>query len=362
MTDPSPHLSPTAPSRAHQAAAREARWRALWQSRSWRMQALRPVAMLHGLLLGLRRRLYAWGWLAQTRLPVPVVVVGNLVVGGAGKTPTTLSLIAHWQAQGLRVGVISRGYGRQTQDCRAVHADDDPAQVGDEPLLLAQRTGVPVYVAQQRAEAGQALLAAHPDVQLLVCDDGLQHLALARDLEIAVFDERGVGNGWLLPAGPLREPWPRSTDLALLALPSGTPEPVATALREALQGSSKLLAQAHKALAPQARSGLGDQVPLASLRHQPVNAVAGIAKPEVFFDMLRQEGLQLARTVALPDHDDLQASANLPHGEPLLCTEKDAVKLWRTRPQALAVPLTLTLPDDFLRALDARLAPLLRVA
>lgn len=181
-----------------------------WSRRACLPRLLWPLAALHGMLVRLRRALYSRGLRASVRLRVPVVVVGNVVAGGAGKTPLVMALVAHLRAAGYRPGVISRGYGRQAKECLEVLPTLSTTQTGDEPLLIRQLTGAPVFVARRRSEAAQALLRAHPDTDLIVCDDGLQHYALQRDLNIAVFDERGVGNGWLLPAGPLREPWPQA--------------------------------------------------------------------------------------------------------------------------------------------------------
>ena len=311
-----------------------------WLGRGLAAQCLRPVAWLYGALSWARRRAYRQGWLNMQRLEATVIVVGNVVAGGAGKTPTTIALVQHLRAQGWTVGVVPRGHGRQTRDTRPVLATSTPAQVGDEPLLIAQATGVPVWVGALRAEAARQLLQAHPGTQLIVCDDGLQHLALARDIEICVMDERGVGNGWLLPAGPLREPWPRHVDLLLH---TGTP-----ALAGGFQGQRQLAAWALRAN--------GERVDLASLQGQAVDAVAGLARPEAFFAMLRGAGLQLAQTHALPDHADF---ADWPSGDlerPLLCTEKDAAKLWQRQPEALAVPLQMNIEAPFWAALDTLLA------
>jgi tetraacyldisaccharide 4'-kinase len=173
------------------------------------------------------------------------------------------------------------------------------------------------------------LLAAHPDVQVIVCDDGLQHYALARDIEICVFDERRVGNGWLLPAGPLREKWPREVDFVLGPGGYGV----------------------ERALAGHAVRADGTRLPLAQLPE--VTAIAGIAKPEAFFEMLRGAGVKVAKTIALPDHDDF---ASLPElAGTIVCTEKDAVKLWRARPDAWAVPLEVRIEEAFWARLDEKL-------
>ena len=318
----------------------------LWLQRSPKVWPLLPLAWLYGALVGLRRLAFAQGWLASGHPGVPVVVVGNVVAGGAGKTPTTLALVQHLSARGLQVGVVSRGYGRQDGGVREVHPDNLAHEVGDEPLLIAQRSGVPVWVGASRLQAARALRQAHPEVQLLVCDDGLQHLALQRDLEICVMDERGAGNGWLLPAGPLREPWPRAVDLLLYT--DGRTLPAARA-----ETASTATFSARRTLAAEAVNGHGERRALAHWAGQPVDAVAGLARPEAFFDMLRAQGLTLAHTAALPDHANFAHWTPPASGHDLLCTEKDAVKLWRQHPRAWAVPLVLTPEAGFLAAIDA---------
>lgn len=317
----------------------------IWRSRGPAAWALWPLSLAYGALVALRRWLYRLQVLRSEHPGPPVIVVGNVIAGGAGKTPVVIALVRHLQAQGWQPGVISRGYGRSTHDCRAVHPDSPAREVGDEPALIARATHAPVFVAPRRITAARALLAAHPGTDLLVCDDGLQHLALARDLEICVFNSDGVGNGFLLPAGPLREPWPRQVDWMLHAGKA----PAGTAPRFALQ----------RGLAPHALRMDGQQVPLASLRKGPVHAVAAVARPEEFFAMLRAQGLQLACAEALPDHYDFNSwRRNINNGITLICTEKDAVKLWPRHPDALAVPLELEVDPAFFAALDARLAPL----
>ena len=315
-----------------------------WLRRGALAWLLLPLSLVYRALAALHRGLYAAHIVRRTRLPVPVIVVGNVIAGGAGKTPVVLAVLQHLRKRGIAAGVVSRGYGRTADACIEVQAADDPAQVGDEPLLLRRRSGVPVFVARQRAEAARALLQKHPRTQVIVSDDGLQHHALARDLEVCVFDGRGIGNGWLLPAGPLREPWPRPVDLVLThGAPSG------------IDGHAML-----RALSWSAVRADGTEVHLSQLRGLQLHAVAGIATPEVFFGMLRDAGLALAATHALPDHHDFADGAALPSGATVICTEKDAVKLWRVRPDAWAVPLQLTLPvafwDAFDRLLDARLS------
>lgn len=315
-----------------------------WLRRGARARLLFPLSLLYGALAALDRALYARGLRRRERLPVPVIVVGNVVAGGAGKTPVVLAVLEHLASRGIAAGVVSRGYGRRGDDCIEVHPGDDAARTGDEPLLLRRRGGAPVFVARSRAEAGRALLHAYPATQVIVSDDGLQHHALERDLELCVFDARGTGNGWLLPAGPLREPWPRPVDLVLT---HGEPPGIEAHRME-------------RQLANEAMRADGTRCSLETLRAQPVHAVAGIAQPEAFFAMLRGAGLQLAGTHPKPDHHDFADAPALPADAKLVCTEKDAAKLWRTRPDAWAIPLQVALPGAFWQAfdrlLDARLS------
>ena len=308
----------------------------VWQGRGPLAWALWPLSLLYGTLAAARRGLYRAGILKSEHPGRPVIVVGNVIAGGAGKTPVTVALVQHLRAQGLHPGVISRGYGRATADCRPVLPGSPARDVGDEPALIARHCpGTPVYVAPRRIDAARALLAAHPGTDVIVCDDGLQHLALRRDVEVCVFNDQGVGNGWLLPAGPLREPWQRRVDAVLY---SGALPPHTTAPAFALQ----------RTLAPHAVTHDGRQVPLASLRGTPLHAVAAIARPGDFFAMLRAQGLELAACEALPDHYDFNSWQRPPDKrQRLICTEKDAVKLWPRHPDALAVPLQVHIPPAF---------------
>lgn len=317
-----------------------------WTRRGLLAWLLWPIALLFGALAALRRALYHAGLLQTRRAGAFVIVVGNVVAGGSGKTPVVMALVRHLQARGLRAGVVSRGYGRRTTDCREVLADSAISDVGDEPALIKRATAVPVFVAARRFDAAQSLLKRYPDTQVIVCDDGLQHLGLHRDLEICVFDDRGTGNNFLLPAGPLREPWPRAVDLVLH-----------TGAQPAFAGFT-----ARRALTQHARRADGSQVALEDLTQTaapPLLAVAAIARPEDFFAMLRAQGLTLAHTIALPDHDDF-AGWSPRAGYTVLCTEKDAAKLWQKQPSALAVPLQLTPEPAFISKLDALLATHLR--
>lgn len=306
------------------------------------MRLLWPLSQLY-------RALQAWHARRQRpiRAGVPVIVVGNVIAGGAGKTPVTQAVVTYLQQHGWQPGIVSRGYGRRTTDCRQALPDSPAHEVGDEPALLARTTGAPVFVARQRIEAVQALRAHYPATNIIVSDDGLQHLALARDIELCVFNEDGIGNGWLLPAGPLREPWPRPVTATLYA--GQPPQPMGSAPAFALQ----------RRLAPTAYNGLGEHIDLLTLAQQPVEAVAAIARPGAFFAMLQAQGIPLAATQSLPDHADFaHFSRQCGHDTPLLCTEKDAHKLWCQHPQAWAVPLQLQLPADFWDLLARELAKL----
>ena len=318
---------------------REALQRA-WLRRGWLARLLLPVALLFGLLVLVRQVLYRAGLLRREQLPVPVVVVGNILAGGTGKTPVVIALVEHLKSRGIAAGVVSRGHGRRATDCREVTDMATADEVGDEPLLIARRCKVPVFVAKRRADAGRALLAAYPGTQVILCDDGLQQYALRRDVEICVFDGRGVGNGWMLPAGPLREKWPRPVDLVLRA----DQVPGIAGFRVA------------RRLANYAVRADGQRATLESLQERGLTALAGIARPEAFFLMLRERGLLLVRTIALADHHAISAPLpELPEKGAIICTEKDAVKLWRQRPDAWAVPLRLDIEARFWTAFDGLL-------
>lgn len=326
-----------------------------WLRRGMLACLLWPLSRLYGLLAELRRLAFRAGYFRSERLPVPVVVVGNVVAGGAGKTPAVIALVQHLQARGLQVGVVSRGYGRTGAHCLEVLPGTPIDESGDEPALIRRATGAPVFVASRRAEAARALLAAHRATQVIVCDDGLQHYALQRDVEIAVFDERGIGNGWLLPAGPLREPWPERWQRGVRAGGRGIDLVLHTGALPAFDGF-----RSTRRLADHALRADGSRVALKALASQPLLALAGIAKPEAFFAMLRARGLVLAETRALPDHYTFDSYPRpQDKGYTVICTEKDAVKLFPRQADVLAVPLEFSPEAAFFTALDALLAPLL---
>ena len=309
-----------------------------WLRRGPLACALFPVSLLFRALSALRARLYRSGTLASTRLPVPVIVVGNIFIGGTGKTPLTIWLAAALRAAGFTPGIISRGHGGKEALPRAVTVDASAADVGDEPLLIARRTGCPVVVGRVRADAGRALLAAHPEVDVLITDDGLQHYALARDIELVLFDGRGVGNGWLLPAGPLREPPSRRRDFTVVNAPHLSPELAAAVGPRPFQ--MQLLGRHAERLA-----GPCERVDLAALQGRRIVAAAGIGNPGRFFAMLKAAGLAFAE-LPLPDHHDFRDDpfAGV-DADVILVTEKDAVKCGQIEnlkndPRLWVVPVT----------------------
>lgn len=333
-----------------------------WLHRGLLACVLWPVSLVYGALLWVRRWLYRLKFKTIEKLPVPVVVVGNVVVGGTGKTPTVTALIQHLQARGWRPGVISRGHGRSGTDGLSVQVDTPAALCGDEPLLIVRRTGVPLFVGRDRVAVARALLKAHPEVDVLVSDDGMQHWRLGRDVTLVLFDQRGVGNGWLLPAGLLREPWPiRQPQGALWVLRRDGTQ---STWRDAPFPEFHVKRQ----LAGTAYDKEGRQCALNDLAHthppQRWAAIAGIAQPEAFFAMLREQGVELTLTVALPDHAQTDAFLQaLDPGFGWLCTEKDAVKLFpallgQDHPPIWAVPLNQSLDPQLLQRLDLELEKL----
>ena len=322
-----------------------------WLRRGALACALWPLSLLFRGLAALRRGLYAAGVSQAERLPVPVVVVGNIFIGGTGKTPLTIWLVDALRAAGLRPGVVSRGFGSKDAAPREVSAGSTPAEVGDEPVLIAARTGCPVFVGRARAAAGRALLATHPEVNVIVTDDGLQHYALARDVEIVLFDGRGVGNGWTLPAGPLREPPSRKRDFTVVNAPELTDTLSAAVAPPAATRAPAPAAPWQMRLAGDVAERLGqrsERMKLAELAQRPglrVVAAAGIGNPARFFGMLRAAGIAPVE-LPLPDHHDFEDRpfANL-EADFILVTEKDAVKCWqieelRNDPRIWVVPVS----------------------
>lgn len=302
-----------------------------WLHRGVMACALWPLSCVMGIAVSLRRFGFRQGWWHSTRLPVPVLVVGNRIVGGAGKTPTTIAIVQHLQARGLHPGVLTRGY-KARADAPPLRILDHhtetqltAADTGDEPLLIWRRTHAPMAIGRNRAQGGQALLTKHPEIDILVCDDGLQHLILQRDIEVIVFDERGQGNGWLLPAGPLREPITSPPTPGLLAPP--------LVLYNAAQASTALPGfTAQRSMVPLVtlEQWWAGKVTTVNATPPPVGssvmALAGIAQPQRFFEALQTLGYHV-QGLPLADHADF---AHLPWADAdvdLIVTEKDAIKL-----------------------------------
>ena len=319
---------------------------------------LRPLSWLYRAGVWGHRAMYTSGLRQAVRLPVPVIVVGNLVVGGAGKTPAVIAIAQLLRAQRWTPGVVSRGYGRSSDTVRVLAPDDSAAVVGDEPLLIQRRTSAPVAVGADRVAAARALCAAHPEVNLLIADDGLQHHRLARDVEVFVFDQRGAGNGLCLPAGLLRAPMPATPPPGALVLYSAgavsTAWPGTIGTRR-LAGVLPWANWSAGRVAP--AGGLADT--WSALRGRPVLAAAGLARPQAFFDMLSMHGLQVV-PCPLPDHHAFDTLPWPADCADVVVTEKDAVKLDPTTFGATRVWVTaldFQLPAGFGPALGQCLPP-----
>ena len=292
-----------------------------WLARGLVAVSLLPLSLLFGGLTALNRAMYRTGLIGSHTLAVPVVVVGNLIAGGAGKTPTVMAIVELLRRRGFTPGIISRGYGRAGREVLDVHVNTAAAQCGDEPLLMKLRCSAPVCVGRDRVAAARELLRLHPGVNIIVSDDGLQHRRLARTAQVLVFDERGAGNGWLLPAGPLREPVPSKVperSVVLYNAPAASTRLRGSLARRSLRGVVALQAW---------RSGqASSSSSLASLRGRTVVAAAGLAHPDRFFSMLREFGL-IITPLPLPDHFDYKTLPWPAETTDVIVTEKDAVKL-----------------------------------
>jgi tetraacyldisaccharide 4'-kinase len=325
-----------------------------WASKGLTSYFLLPVSAVYRILTGVRRLLFQSGVFRSNQVNAVIIVVGNVITGGAGKTPTVIEIARHIKGRGLQVGIISRGYGRSSKHLTDVTPNSSPEDAGDEPLLIRQATQCPVIVGSSRFEAATAMLAKHPDVDVILCDDGLQHFGLYRDIEVCVFDDRGIGNGWVLPAGPLREPWPR-THLASCGQSPRQSLTLNTGLTARLEGY-----KAERSLSPFAITGDGNQIPISELVQiagKPFYAVAGIAQPHIFFNMLNALRIPLSGAQGFADHDNFaQLDRKLSQNFRLICTEKDAPKLRKLAPDALAIPLEQITEPGFFEALDRLLS------
>lgn len=287
-----------------------------WQTRGWAQCLLLPLAWLFALLALIRRFCYKFGLFSSQALPVPVIVVGNISVGGVGKTPLVIYLAQQLKGAGYSPGILSRGYGGQ--QAGEVMPDSLPQVFGDEPVLIARRTGCPVWVNASRVAAGFALLNKHPQVNVIICDDGLQHYALQRNIEIAVVQRPlGLGNGRLLPAGPLREPLKRLQRVDIVVETGQLPVTSSHSPSYQLQ------------LKPGAWTAVSDftrETSTQTLCNQPLVAMAGIGHPQRFFDLLQNLGLQAEQRALADHHAYTLANFDSLHGKTVLMTEKDAVK------------------------------------
>ena len=319
------------------------RLEALWYRPPRLAYALIPVALIYRCITGLRRALYRWRMLPRTRLGVPVIVVGNITVGGTGKTPLTLWLVERLAAQGLHPGVVCRSYAATATTPNRVQPGDDPRMKGDEAALIATRVKCPVWSGPDRVATARAMLAHDAHVDVVVCDDGLQHYALDRDCEIAVIDAmRGFGNGLALPAGPMREPRARLRTVhavvtngsnAITALPQEVPH-----FRMSLQG-----AELRNVTDPGRVASPGE------LAGKKLVAIAGIGNPRRFFDHLDSLGLTF-EAHAFPDHFEYRPSdLHSLQADAVLMTEKDAIKCARFEdPRLWMLPVSAAVSDGLL--------------
>lgn len=314
----------------------------LWYRRplAFALFPLLPLSWLFRLLVGVRRGLYRRALLSSHRLAVPVIVIGNLTIGGSGKTPLVLWLVERLRQAGWRPGIISRGYGGAAVGVHSVAAASTASLIGDEPLLLARRAAVPVFVGRDRVQTGRALLAAHPECDVIISDDGLQHYRLQRTVEIAVFDGRGAGNSRLLPAGPLREPLQRLSAVSAVVWNSLEDAAISTLLVRAgcaaPQFDMRLVGQRFLSLNDARRC-----CDAYELRGKRLYAIAGIGDPSRFFAQLEALGLEF-EAHPFPDHHRYcPADIAFANDGVLLMTEKDAVKC-----AALTVREAWVLPVD----------------
>jgi tetraacyldisaccharide 4'-kinase len=307
----------------------------IWYGKHPLRLALAPLSWLFCAIVKVRQRAYRHGLLTRQKFPIPVIIAGNITVGGTGKTPLVIWLGQFLKKQGFKPGIVSRGYGGRAEKWpQRVYPDSEPTLVGDEALLLARHSGCPVVVAPKRIKAVQTLLENH-DCDLIISDDGLQHYALHRDIEIAVLDDiRRYGNKRCLPAGPLREPMTRLKQIDFIVTKGA-----ALSQEFSMQYDLKPLQRV-----------IDDNVsqPLAALRGQTVHAVAGIGHPAKFFTRLRDNGLKL-RCHEFPDHHYYsQTDIHFNDDKPVIMTEKDAVKCRHfAGPQHWYLPIEARLPNLF---------------
>jgi len=321
-----------------------------WQERGALSVLLYPLSLIFRTIVALRHTLYACGLRKPSRLRAPVIIAGNITAGGTGKTPLVLWLVSFLQQQGYSPGIVSRGHGGCRPAPHAIAPDADPALHGDEPVLLAQRSGCPVWTGRNRAAAARSLLAACPDCNVIVSDDGLQHHALGRDLELAVIDgSRGLGNGWMLPAGPLREPATKLDKVDAVIINGDLEHPLschAPVFRMDLHGQEfvNVLNPLHCANPDQFQA-------------RPLRAIAGIGNPQRFFAHLQLLGLSFTAHAFADHHPYRSQDLDFAAADTVLMTEKDAVKCaafaretwWALRVDAVIDPALGALVLDHLR-------------
>ncbi|MGD8547179.1 MAG: tetraacyldisaccharide 4'-kinase [Thiohalophilus sp.] len=288
----------------------------LWQTRSVLTVLLLPLSGLFCALVWLRRKAYQIGLLSRKRVPVPVIVIGNITTGGTGKTPLVIAVINILKEAGLKPGIISRGYGGKARTWpQQVRPDADPVIVGDEPVIIARRTGCPMAVGPNRYRTANALLKHH-HCDVIISDDGLQHYAMQRDIEVVVIDGmRRFGNHWCLPAGPLREPVSRLKEVDLIVTNG---EPVGDEYPMDYVGRTWVNV-----------SDASQTAEMSRFKDKKVHAIAGVGNPQRFFNMLREEGITVVEH-NYPDHYIFRREDfNFDEKLPILMTEKDAVKCER---------------------------------
>lgn len=340
-----------------------------WQKRSWQSALLLPVSWLYGTLLAIRHLAYRQGWAKRGRVSLPVVVVGNLTVGGTGKTPLCATLVERFRRAGWRPAIVSRGYGGERHEQPYLVSDADTAsKVGDEPLMLFHQSGVPVCVCIDRCAAVEHI-ATNTDANLVIADDGLQHLAMPRIAQVLVVDgSRGFGNRWLLPAGPLRDTLGsvKAVDMVAFQVPSAGPAEQTLAGLARLHvsiGISKRPPQLSSssdnrfALAPTVAVELvsGKQLAIEQLAGQSVHAVAGIGHPLRFFDSLRRQGMVVEEHAFADHHEFAPGDVSFADSLPVLMTSKDAVKLrhWEVIPRNVYEVCTrVQMSDALSQAID----------
>ncbi len=312
-----------------------------WYHRGPLAWLLWPVSLLFGVAAWARRVLFRLRILPSEHPGIPVIVVGNITVGGSGKTPLVIAIAEFLKSKGWKPGIVSRGYGGSTEAPTAVALTSEPQVVGDEPILISRRSGCPVWIGADRIAACRALRKENADVDVLILDDGLQHYRLRRDLEIAVVDARGLGNGFLLPAGPLREPALRLRSVDAIVANGAAQKGYAMRL----DGDT-----AHR------MTDATDRKPPRFFEGEKVHAVAGIGDPNRFFLHLARLGFKVVPH-PFPDHHPFTAKDLEFAGDaPVLMTEKDAVKLRRVaRPNWWVLPVTAQLEPKFLDWLSGRL-------